>query len=478
MVKKESAMNSIIFDKRKKSGILFLFLLLSVSHSAAAAQFLTLHDAVSSALDNDKSYLSVKEQVNESRLKEREAWGQLWPDIGTSFAATKVGAEKGPNNEIYGEYDFSFITGTLAINPGIFYNTLKGAREGHLYAVNEERRSRAETTVRAIKLYYTVILDREILQLRENSVKALEENLRVITAAYKNGSMTNLDFLRAQVSTANEKTRLIAAESSLRNAKASLNVMMGKDLSEKIEIDPKASTVTDDELRIFASLSEKDEANKIAMMTTEAMKNRPELVQLTAKKGIAEAKENAASAVYIWPTFSVSGNYGTSEILNKSFTYPADSSGILLKEISQEFSPNGWNKGWSVTAAASYKFGALSPLDASHARAGQFESQARQTNLEMEGLVQKIQLDIQQGLLKMESAASGILSQKENILSAEEYFRVASLQFRNGMIDNTKLLEANVELQNAKTMYSQALFDMETAKAEINRAIGYDYFAL
>ena len=53
---------------------------------------------------------------------------------------------------------------------------------------------------------------------------------------------------------------------------------------------------------------------------------------------------------------------------------------------------------------------------------------------------------------------------------------MAIIQFKNGVIDNTKLLDANVELTSARSMYIQAPYDYQTSKAELNRAIGRDYF--
>jgi outer membrane protein TolC len=53
---------------------------------------------------------------------------------------------------------------------------------------------------------------------------------------------------------------------------------------------------------------------------------------------------------------------------------------------------------------------------------------------------------------------------------------VAVTQFRNGIIDNTRLIEANVQLITARTLYIQSLYDFQVARAELNRAIGVDYF--
>jgi outer membrane protein len=147
-----------------------------------------------------------------------------------------------------------------------------------------------------------------------------------------------------------------------------------------------------------------------------------------------------------------------------------------LYDIGRVLEPAGWNKNWNITLGATYRWGGLLPFDPAHAKADQLKSQAKQTDMEMDDFLRTVRLDIQQGLLKLISASNAILSQKENIGAAEESLRVAIVQFRNGMIDNTKFLESNVELSNAKTLYIQALYDLQSSKAELNRSVGYDYF--
>ena len=79
---------------------------------------------------------------------------------------------------------------------------------------------------------------------------------------------------------------------------------------------------------------------------------------------------------------------------------------------------------------------------------------------------------------KLKSAEASIISQQGNVQAAEEAFRIAGIQFRHGIIDNSKLLDANVEAVNAKTLYIQALHDYQVAKSELNRAVGREVFRI
>ncbi|HOM11294.1 MAG TPA: TolC family protein, partial [Spirochaetota bacterium] len=130
------------------------------------------------------------------------------------------------------------------------------------------------------------------------------------------------------------------------------------------------------------------------------------------------------------------------------------------------------------TFGATYTWGAWSPIDSSHAKAKQLESQANQLDLQLQDFVKSVRLDIQRGFLKLKSASNSLYSQQGNVETAEESLKTATVQFRNGIIDNSKFLEANVSLIQAKTLYIQALYDYKVAQAELNKAIGVDYFKI
>jgi outer membrane protein TolC len=455
-----------------------VFIALTVPCGLYAQEKISLQEAIDAALANDSGYRISMEKETESGKKISEAWGKLWPDLSSDISETRWGADKGTYSGSDGVYNVSFIKGSLSVNPGNFYNTLKIARDTHSSSVYEERRMRSEITASVIRLYYTTMLSDEIVKLKNDSVRALEENFRIVSAGTKSGNLSSLDQLRAKVSLANEKARLIAAENDYQNAKASLNIFLGRSITSTLDLDGSAMFADNDEIAKITGMSAAEQDSRLTFLIGEAVKNRPEVVQIRLKKDIADADRNLQQSVYLWPTFFASGNYGTSKTINpeKIPDLGDPEATKIMTMVSTAFEPTGWVTGWSVTAGASYKWGALSPADSSHARAGQSESRGRQADLEADDLVKKIQIDIQRGMLKMISAAHALEAQKDNVQSATEYFRIATIQFRNGMIDNSKLLDADVELKSARTLYVQALFDFQTAKADINRAVGYNIY--
>ena len=448
------------------------------SLSFAEDSQLGLNDAISISLENNNRYKIAREKVNEKDLKVREVWGELWPDLASGASATMWGADKGALTSSDGQYSLQIIKGSLAVNPGVFYNRLESSREERIITVNEERKIKADTTVNTIQLYYKVLLAKDVLKLRSDSVKSLEENLRVVEAGYKTGSSTKLAFLRAGVAAANENTRLINARKEFEQAKAAFNLHLGRDIDLSVVLDEKALQLESPEDNAIISMKEDERMSHYKELVAMALKNRPELLQISHKKDLYMDKVNESESVYLWPSFFVNGSYGTNKLINPAGdTYTGNQIvDTIVNGFNAEMNPKGWNKSWNFTVGATYRWGALSPFDSSGPRSDQLKSLTTQTGMEMEDFVRSIKLEIQDGLLTLESASYSIQSQKNNVKTAEESFRVAGIQFKNGMIDNTELLNTNVELSNARTMYVQSLFDFQTAKAKLNRALGSDYF--
>ncbi len=464
--------------------VLFFAAVLAPATPVRAGE-LGLRETVSLALEHSTRYRIAAEKSRESRLRVREAWGALWPSLSTDVSYTRQGADAGFNASIDGVYNVKFITGQLTVNPGVFYNTLQASRSSHVAAEHEVRRERAETTKQAIQGYYGLILARQTVAMRAASLKALDENLKTVTIGYNKGIFSRLDYLRAQVSYSNEKTQLINAENDYRKALASLNILIGNEIDEAIEIDETRMKVKDAEIAMVPD--DKKEKKTLREMIGLALKNRPEMIQVKKKHAAERYGAAAARSMFLFPSLFVSGSYGTTKNVagegGTTFTPTGDpaTDAVLMalqEGMKSSIAPSGWNSSWNITFGATYRWGALSPLDVYHARAGQGESRARQAELELEQLVKGVKLEIQQAFLKLKSAAVSLKSQEGTVETANESLRVAVTQFRSGIIDNTKLIEANVELLKARMLYLQALYDFQEARAELNRAIGVEYFTI
>ena len=445
---------------------IILYFIVAISTNLFAAEdVLTLKEAIDIALDNSNTYAIAIEKVNQSRLAVKETWGMLWPSFSTDVSYSKYGWDEGNFANIDSMYNVSFVNAQITINPGVFYNSLQATRKAHIISETDVRTVKLNTTIQTIKLYYQLLLASESIKLREESAKALEENLKVVTVGYNKGTFSKLDYLNAKVSLSNERTQLINAKNNYLSSRASLNIYLGREINSEIYL-PELTQIefTQDEINVI-SISEQNEDKYLGELISESLKNRPELIQLQAKKDSQEYSVKISESSYLYPTLILSGSYGASKMEPKEST-------------AFSTTPEGWYNGWSVTLGASYNWGSLAPVSSTSAKVKQSRSQVQQTKYEIEDFIKNVKLDVQYGFLKLKSTYNSIKSQEGNIETAEESLKVSITQFRNGIIDNTKLLNANVQLTTAKTLYIQALHDYQVAKAELNKSVGKDIFII
>ncbi|MDY6935658.1 MAG: TolC family protein [Spirochaetota bacterium] len=458
--------------------VYFIFFQSFFAVEIPAESNLTLRQAILLSLNNNNNYKAATESVEESRLKVRETWGMLWPTLSTDIAYTRMGAETGFNSSIEGQYDIKFINGEIAVNPGIFYHSLKASRDGHIIAVNNRRKIKSDTTIKTISFYYRVMLTRETVTMRRESLESLMENLKTVTAGYEKGILSRLDFLRAKVAVSNARTMLINAENDYLTAISMLNIQLGKDINQSIKLSKSVGLQVRD--TSLDGLDTNDGGKLIIEMIGEALKNRPELIQIKKKRDAEVYGAKAGESIYMWPTFFISGNYGQSKTLRKSEDFSTGDPDMdqMFSGIQESFSPSEWNRQWAVTFGATYRWGSLFSIDSSHAKSKQARSKAKQTEYQLKDFIEAVKLEVKRGYLKLKSASNSLEAQKGNIETAEETLKVSNIQFRNGIIDNTRLLEANVQLTTAKTLFIQSLYDYQVAKAELNKAIGKEYFTI
>lgn len=463
--------------KRITLSIILTLLFFAGAAGSQPEENLALKEAIRLSLENNNSYKISIEQVNESRLKVRETWGMLWPSLSTDAAYTRQWAESGVNSFIEGMYNITFVNAEIAVNPGVFYNSLQASRNGHIIAVNNVKKTKADTIIKTIQLYYQVILAKETIKMREQSMEALGENLRAVKVGYDRGILSKLDYLRARVAYSNEKTLLINAENDYLSARAVLNIQIGNEINYPVSVDFKKTAVLNNDNTVVRD--EEAGRKEISRLIKIALKNRPELIQLEKKKEAEEYAAGASQSIYLWPSFFINGKYGSSKTIQKEMTSTGDpAADQMMAGLSESLSPPDWTDSWSVTIGAAYRWGAWCPLDSSNAKAAQSKSRAMQSEYQMDDFIKGVKIEVQRGYLKLVSALNSLNSQEGNIEAAEETLKASVEQFRNGIIDNTKLLEANVGLTTAMTLYIKSIYDYQTAKAELNRAIGVDYFKI
>ena len=83
-----------------------------------------------------------------------------------------------------------------------------------------------------------------------------------------------------------------------------------------------------------------------------------------------------------------------------------------------------------------------------------------------------VTLDVTQASLTLAQASERIGVATTGLARAEENYRVTSKRFKEGLVINSDMLDAEYALTSAKTNHTQTLVDFELAQARLTRAIG------
>ena len=184
----------------------------------------------------------------------------------------------------------------------------------------------------------------------------------------------------------------------------------------------------------------------------QAFMNRNELKSLDLASKIYKKKERIVLADLL-PTVAFSANYFVTNP-NLFNGFKNDFAGMFNLGVIVRVPITGWWEG-------SYKRNA--------ARA---ETRIRQ--LEWEDAREKIELQVNQSVYKVNEASKKLAASNRNMENAEENLRSANLGFEEGVIPALNLMAAQTAWFSARSTLIDAQIDMKLTQVYLNKALGVD----
>ncbi len=425
------------------------------------ADIISIEKAVQIALENNQDYKIALLKEKQAGEKVDAAWGQLWPVLESEASAMRQYAENGFMSLSDGQNDIKFLQLKFGINPGIFYNSLMAAKDASKTAREESRRIKSFIECSVIKSYFEVLLSEEMVKLREESINVLSVNLQDVQNLYRTGAVPRFELLQAQVELHKQEPLLLEARTNYKVAVDTFNYYLGND---KIEFVPDGEILKSESI-----ISPKDDVRKTEYLTLVALKNRPEVIQLGSRRSLAEHAKNINSSYYLWPTFSVGGYYGKTQLLPNEVNVRT---GPVSTNLSSVTGTDEWQTTWQVRVAATYRWGTLMPVDSVRAAEREEKLKIREAEEELLKLKRLIAISIRSNYSRLLTSYLKIKSQKENVSAAEEGLRIARESYRAGIIKNSELLSTELTLTNARTGYINSIYGYYISLAELKKEIG------
>jgi len=412
---------------------------------------LTLEESIRLALAQNPNYLATEEKVETARAQVREAAASFFPSLNAQGLQTldeKLFVLEFPSFvpgqppqrmsiDFTKDYQFSLSLTLPIFTSGRLTSGFKQANYNLLSTEEGVRQSKQTTVFNTKQAFYSCLLAEKFVKVAEEAVEVAEKHYKNVKSLYEVGMASKFDLLRSEVQVANLKPQLIRARNSLKIAELALKILLGLDLSQPVEIKGELA---------FEPF-EPDLEESIA----KALSARPEVSQVRYQKEMAGEMLKMARASNL-PTVALSGLYN----------FWADN---------LNFQKDNWQSYYTINLAFSIPiFNGF----VTSARVAQSKAMIKEIEFADKGLQEMIKFEVRQAILKLKEAHESLLSQEKNVEQAQESLRIAELNFSEGMATTLDVSSAQAALSQAKTNYSQALYDYVISRAQLEKAMGVD----
>ena len=402
-----------------------------------------LDTAVLTAIENNRDIKIAEYQYREAEASVRQASAAKNPSLVYGMGASRGGSNvevqlpSGAKTKVYGvgnqynneaKVSWPLWTGGNVEGQIASARAQRGVKEESVYLAE------AETKLSAISSYYQYLEAINLANVAKESVDNLTGHYTNVEQQYKAGIVAKLDVLSSNVSLANAKQSYITADNAKKLAEASLNNVMRLPLNTELvpastEFPEPDFTITMEECLALAD------------------KYRWEIAQAQYGVKAAQGQLRTAKSGYL-PTLAVGGSYTWNDT---SF-------------------PGFENRNWGAQASLTWNLFDGGATDAKILSANNAIKEAEETLAKTR---ESVALEVRQDYLNVLAAKEKIRATEAAVEQAEEAFKIASIRYKSGVGINLDVLDAQLNLNNAKTNYITALYDYNVGLATLEKALGF-----
>ena len=334
------------------------------------------------------------------------------------------------NDVLYPFYNTTAVTITQPLwdfgrTLGSYQAALDGRRAAEAGAIAAWN----DVALRVRTTYYAVLAAEALVEVSRQTIASDEKKLELAKGQFEVGTRPRFDVTQAQVDLESARITLIQSRNAVAVARIQLSQAVGQDVSDAALVPPQLGG---------------DPAPDVQALTEAAMKGRPDLRAAELQVAAQEESLGAAKSAFL-PILSASGNLGW-----KGSDFP------LVHN-------------WQVGATLSWPF-----LNGG-ADLGRIESQRGaldQARAARDVLVLQIRADVEQGVASVLEAQARREAARTLVGQARENLDLAEGRYQSGLGTIIDLSVAQTAFANAQAQEVRAAFDLASARAQLERAVG------
>jgi outer membrane protein len=310
----------------------------------------------------------------------------------------------------------------------------KDAARANAEAQEETERATQLSSDLAIRsAFYQARATRDAVGVAHETLANQNKHVDQIQAFTEVGTRPEIDLLQARTDQANAEVALINAQNSYATARAILNQAMGVEAPASYEVVGAAS----------APLPGED--TPLETLVDEALRARPDVAAKLAQLRAQDLTNKATTGRY-GPALSASGGltYNGREIDNLVWNF---NGGFILA--------------WPI-------------LEGGLVRASVREGEARSAGLraEIDLARQQVRVEVDQARLTIIAGKAAIAAAERSLGNAKARLGLAEIRYRTGVGNGIELSDAQLAATNAGFQRLQATLQLDTARAQLQRALG------
>ncbi|MFA6806451.1 MAG: TolC family protein [Bacteroidales bacterium] len=444
--------------KRKLWKLAFIGLLLAnlnvFAQETSSVLDLDLETALRIAHDNNPTIMIANIEIQRVDYSRKEAIGALLPSLNVggqytdnvmkqvmfmpeSFAALMGGQrymEMGYKNSFVGS-----VSSQLPIVNFTLWQMIKNKQNDMDMILEKARSSKIEMTKQVKDAYYTVLLSKSSLKVLEQSYSNALETLKNIENSYKQGVVSEYDYIRAQVNVNNINPALINAKNGVELSTMNLIMILSIDAEQKIRISQDLEDFNDN-INILSKVN-----------------NSTVLAQNSDLKIL---------------DYSIIGLRNQLRVINTQHLPMLSATGSYMYQTQAE---NFKFKDYTWIGSASVGLQLSVPIFAGMTKV----NQAKQVKLAIQGLeIQReyakdgINLQVKSQLNTMKAAKEQLIVNKDAINQAKRGYEIAKVRYQVGSGTILELNDSELSLTQSQLNYQQSLYNFLSAQANLEKVMG------
>lgn len=418
-----------------------LILLINLYAQQTGQSSLSLNEAINLALSNQPLIEQALDQADAAEAKINQQKSYFYPRVEGDLTYIRIGPVptiefSGHNFELApaDNYNADVSASHLLYDFGKRSAILELMKSYKLSAIDKIELIKNNLAYQTIQIYYTILFLEKSIDVNEEQIRTLQKHLELTGKKVESGSATDFDILTTQVKVAGAQNQKTDIENALNKNKLALNSLFGRP--------------SDSPLYLTGELKIDSSAFNLESLIDEAYAGRPEM-KLAQDAGMNAEISRKVAALADRPNLSLMANLGVKN------GYQPDLNDPVVN----------WAAG--VHASVPIFNGNLKKAQVAEA-----EAKMKSSADEINALKRKIKLEVEQAAADLQANRSKIKTSEVQVDHAKQAVSRAGSQYKDGVITNLDLIDAETSLAQAKLMYLQVVYQNVLSHYNLKKAVG------